>query len=298
MLDFFNMDDTSDVPYYTNNKFKGGHRLRQAILFLIQTAKRPVTAKQLRVAFYRKYHECKGFQDLSVTQVSLLLRNLIIQKDIKSVSRGVYVINKDESKKTIITPVENQFKGMTMAEQILTVFPKRHRLNKSEVRSLIKTKLPHIQMSENSLASMLTYLKKRNFLHYIGNKYSLNLRVKHLTQMEKLSLKVNRAELDKMLNEQVTIIDIARHFHMSPQSMRKYLAHEGISRPLYKGTKLIDLKTGKIWYYIKDCLKELHITSAKLNAILKGDDTLEGHDIKRFKDLNSARSKKETKHAK
>ena len=297
MQDFFDISDISDVPHYINNKFKGGHRLRQAILYLIQTAKKPVTALQIRVAFYRKYHECKSFQDLSVTQVSLLLRNLIIQRSIKSVSRGVYVINKDEPKTTIIQKTGSDLDKMSIAGQVLSVFPKRHRLTKSEVRSLIKTKLSHIQMSENSLASVLTYLKKRNYLYYRDNKYSLNLTIKVSSHLDKLKSRINIKELTKLLNEQMPIVDIAKHFHTSPQYMRKLLASEGISRPLYKGTKIIDLTTGKIWYYKKDCINDLNIKPSKLTDILKGIDTLEGHDIRKLKDLDNE-AKKESNHAK
>lgn len=283
----FDLKDISDVPRYVNYNFKGGHRLRQAILNLIYIAGKPVTATQIRVAYFRKYSISKEFFDLSITQVSLLLRNLLLQNDIKRVKRGLYVYNKNKEEVVVEekpVEVEERFKGKEIYKQLLEVFPKHHCLNKSEVRKLIKEKLPHLNLSENSFASMLIFLKKRNLLHYKNRLYSVNLKQTD-RKLDRLRKKIHRIQLDKMLKEQIPIIEIARFFHVSPQNLRNYLKIENISRPLYKGTKIIDLKSNKIWYYKKDCLKDLKITSEQLNKILTGKETLEGYDIHRFKDI-------------
>ena len=135
MLDYFDISDTSDIPEYTNNSFKGGRNLRYALLYLMEIAKKPVTAKHLRVAFYRKYHDCKNFQDLSVTQVSLLLRNLITQKDILTIERGLYTVNKDKKRREIV-PKQNKntsIENGPLVSKILSILAEKPLIDKIEL---------------------------------------------------------------------------------------------------------------------------------------------------------------------
>lgn len=176
MLDYFDLNDTSDIPEYTNNSFKGGRNLRYALLYLMEIAKKPVTAKHLRVAFYRKYHDCKNFQDLSVTQVSLLLRNLITQKDILTIERGVYAINKDKKQRTFVrkqnsnTTIENK----PLVEKILSILAEKPSIDKNELCNIVNERTPNLQLSESGLVNILSHLKKMKQISCTKGLYKLN----------------------------------------------------------------------------------------------------------------------------
>ncbi len=174
MLDYFDISDTSDIPEYTNNSFKGGRNLRYALLYLMELAKKPITAKHLRVAFYRKYHDCKNFQDLSVTQVSLLLRNLITQKDVLTVERGVYIVNKDKVKRTITRRTNTSIENKPLVNLIISILTNKSPIDKNDLCKIINEHSPNLQLSESGLVNILSHLKKRKQITCTKGLYSIN----------------------------------------------------------------------------------------------------------------------------
>ena len=192
MLDYFDISDTSDIPEYTNNSFKGGRNLRYALLYLMEIAKKPVTAKHLRVAFYRKYHDCKNFQDLSVTQVSLLLRNLITQKDILTIERGLYIVNKDKKRREIV-PKQNKntsIENGPLVSKILSILAEKPLIDKIELCNLINERTPNLQLSESGLVNILSHLKKGKKITCTKGLYKIN-NDQEKTQRKKRTIKNN-----------------------------------------------------------------------------------------------------------
>lgn len=192
MLDYFDISDTSDIPEYTNNSFKGGRNLRYALLYLMEIAKKPVTAKHLRVAFYRKYHDCKNFQDLSVTQVSLLLRNLITQKDILTIERGLYTVNKDKKRREIV-PKQNKntsIENGPLVSKILSILAEKPLIDKIELCNLINERTPNLQLSESGLVNILSHLKKGKKITCTKGLYKIN-NDQEKTQRKKRTIKNN-----------------------------------------------------------------------------------------------------------
>ena len=192
MLDYFDISDTSDIPEYTNNSFKGGRNLRYALLYLMEIAKKPVTAKHLRVAFYRKYHDCKNFQDLSVTQVSLLLRNLITQKDILTIERGLYTVNKDKKRREIV-PKQNKntsIENGPLVSKILSILAEKPLIDKIELCNIINERTPNLQLSESGLVNILSHLKKGKKITCTKGLYKIN-NDKEKTQRKKRTIKNN-----------------------------------------------------------------------------------------------------------
>ena len=192
MLDYFDISDTSDIPEYTNNSFKGGRNLRYALLYLMEIAKKPVTAKHLRVAFYRKYHDCKNFQDLSVTQVSLLLRNLITQKDILTIERGLYTVNKDKKRREIV-PKQNKntsIENGPLVSKILSILAEKPLIDKIELCNIINERTPNLQLSESGLVNILSHLKKGKKITCTKGLYKIN-NDQEKTQRKKRTIKNN-----------------------------------------------------------------------------------------------------------
>lgn len=192
MLDYFDISDTSDIPEYTNNSFKGGRNLRYALLYLMEIAKKPVTAKHLRVAFYRKYHDCKNFQDLSVTQVSLLLRNLITQKDILTIERGLYAVNKDKKRREIV-PKQNKntsIENRPLVSKILSILAEKPLIDKIELCDIINERTPNLQLSESGLVNILSHLKKGKKITCTKGLYKIN-NEQEKTQRKKRTIKNN-----------------------------------------------------------------------------------------------------------
>ena len=192
MLDYFDISDTSDIPEYTNNSFKGGRNLRYALLYLMEIAKKPVTAKHLRVAFYRKYHDCKNFQDLSVTQVSLLLRNLITQKDILTIERGLYTVNKDKKRREIV-PKQNKntsIENGPLVSKILSILAEKPLIDKIELCNIINERTPNLQLSESGLVNILSHLKKSKKITCTKGLYKIN-NEQEKTQRKKRTIKNN-----------------------------------------------------------------------------------------------------------
>ena len=192
MLDYFDISDTSDIPEYTNNSFKGGRNLRYALLYLMEIAKKPVTAKHLRVAFYRKYHDCKNFQDLSVTQVSLLLRNLITQKDILTIERGLYIVNKDKKRREIV-PKQNKntsIENGPLVSKILSILAEKPLIDKIELCNIINERTPNLQLSESGLVNILSHLKKGKKITCTKGLYKIN-DDQEKTQRKKRTIKNN-----------------------------------------------------------------------------------------------------------
>ena len=192
MLDYFDISDTSDIPEYTNNSFKGGRNLRYALLYLMEIAKKPVTAKHLRVAFYRKYHDCKNFQDLSVTQVSLLLRNLITQKDILTIERGLYIVNKDKKRREIV-PKQNKntsIENGPLVSKILSILSEKPLIDKIELCNIINERTPNLQLSESGLVNILSHLKKGKKITCTKGLYKIN-NDQEKTQRKKRTIKNN-----------------------------------------------------------------------------------------------------------
>lgn len=192
MLDYFDISDTSDIPEYTNNSFKGGRNLRYALLYLMEIAKKPVTAKHLRVAFYRKYHDCKNFQDLSVTQVSLLLRNLITQKDILTIERGLYIVNKDKKRREIV-PKQNKntsIENGPLVSKILSILAEKPLIDKIELCNIINERTPNLQLSESGLVNILSHLKKGKKITCTKGLYKIN-NDQEKTQRKKRTIKNN-----------------------------------------------------------------------------------------------------------
>ena len=192
MLDYFDISDTSDIPEYTNNSFKGGRNLRYALLYLMEIAKKPVTAKHLRVAFYRKYHDCKNFQDLSVTQVSLLLRNLITQKDILTIERGLYTVNKDKKRREIV-PKQNKntsIENGPLVSKILSILAEKPLIDKIELCNIINERTPNLQLSESGLVNILSHLKKGKKITCTKGLYKIN-KDQEKTQRKKRTIKNN-----------------------------------------------------------------------------------------------------------
>ena len=192
MLDYFDISDTSDIPEYTNNSFKGGRNLRYALLYLMEIAKKPVTAKHLRVAFYRKYHDCKNFQDLSVTQVSLLLRNLITQKDILTIERGLYTVNKDKKRREIV-PKQNKntsIENGPLVSKILSILAEKPLIDKIELCNIINERTPNLQLSESGLVNILSHLKKSKKITCTKGLYKIN-NDQEKTQRKKRTIKNN-----------------------------------------------------------------------------------------------------------
>lgn len=192
MLDYFDISDTSDIPEYTNNSFKGGRNLRYALLYLMEIAKKPVTAKHLRVAFYRKYHDCKNFQDLSVTQVSLLLRNLITQKDILTIERGLYTVNKDKKRREIV-PKQNKntsIENGPLVSKILSILAEKPLIDKIELCNIINERTPSLQLSESGLVNILSHLKKGKKITCTKGLYKIN-NDQEKTQRKKRTIKNN-----------------------------------------------------------------------------------------------------------
>lgn len=192
MLDYFDISDTSDIPEYTNNSFKGGRNLRYALLYLMEIAKKPVTAKHLRVAFYRKYHDCKNFQDLSVTQVSLLLRNLITQKDILTIERGLYTVNKDKKRREIV-PKQNKntsIENGPLVSKILSILAEKPLIDKFELCNIINERTPNLQLSESGLVNILSHLKKGKKITCTKGLYKIN-NEQEKTQRKKRTIKNN-----------------------------------------------------------------------------------------------------------
>lgn len=192
MLDYFDISDTSDIPEYTNNSFKGGRNLRYALLYLMEIAKKPVTAKHLRVAFYRKYHDCKNFQDLSVTQVSLLLRNLITQKDILTIERGLYTVNKDKKRRKIV-PKQNKntsIENGPLVSKILSILSEKPLIDKIELCNIINERTPNLQLSESGLVNILSHLKKGKKITCTKGLYKIN-NEQEKTQRKKRTIKNN-----------------------------------------------------------------------------------------------------------
>lgn len=192
MLDYFDISDTSDIPEYTNNSFKGGRNLRYALLYLMEIAKKPVTAKHLRVAFYRKYHDCKNFQDLSVTQVSLLLRNLITQKDILTIERGLYVVNKDKKRRKIV-PKQNKntsIENGPLVSKILSILAEKPLIDKIELCNIINERTPNLQLSESGLVNILSHLKKSKKITCTKGLYKINSTTEK-TERKKRTIKNN-----------------------------------------------------------------------------------------------------------
>ena len=192
MLDYFAISDTSDIPEYTNNSFKGGRNLRYALLYLMEIAKKPVTAKHLRVAFYRKYHDCKNFQDLSVTQVSLLLRNLITQKDILTIERGLYIVNKDKKRREIV-PKQNKntsIENGPLVSKILSILAEKPLIDKIELCNIINERTPNLQLSESGLVNILSHLKKGKKITCTKGLYKIN-NDQEKTQRKKRTIKNN-----------------------------------------------------------------------------------------------------------
>ncbi len=192
MLDYFDISDTSDIPEYTNNSFKGGRNLRYALLYLMEIAKKPVTAKHLRVAFYRKYHDCKNFQDLSVTQVSLLLRNLITQKDILTIERGLYTVNKDKKRREIV-PKQNKntsIENGPLVSKILSILAEKPLIDKIELCNIINERTPNLQLSESGLVNILSHLKKGKKITCTKGLYKIN-NEQEKTQRKKRTIKNN-----------------------------------------------------------------------------------------------------------
>ena len=192
MLDYFDISDTSDIPEYTNNSFKGGRNLRYALLYLMEIAKKPVTAKHLRVAFYRKYHDCKNFQDLSVTQVSLLLRNLITQKDILTIERGLYTVNKDKKRREIV-PKQNKntsIENGPLVSKILSILAEKPLIDKIELCNIINERTPNLQLSESGLVNILSHLKKGKKITCTKGLYKIN-NDQEKTQRKKRIIKNN-----------------------------------------------------------------------------------------------------------
>ena len=192
MLDYFDISDTSDIPEYTNNSFKGGRNLRYALLYLMEIAKKPVTAKHLRVAFYRKYHDCKNFQDLSVTQVSLLLRNLITQKDILTIERGLYTVNKDKKRREIV-PKQNKntsIENGPLVSKILSILAEKPLIDKIELCNIINERTPNLQLSESGLVNILSHFKKGKKITCTKGLYKIN-NDQEKTQRKKRTIKNN-----------------------------------------------------------------------------------------------------------
>lgn len=192
MLDYFDISDTSDIPEYTNNSFKGGRNLRYALLYLMEIAKKPVTAKHLRVAFYRKYHDCKNFQDLSVTQVSLLLRNLITQKDILTIERGLYTVNKDKKRREIV-PKQNKntsIENGPLVSKILSILAEKPLIDKIELCNIINERTPNLQLSESGLVNILSHLKKGKKITCTKGLYKIN-NTSEKTERKKRTIKNN-----------------------------------------------------------------------------------------------------------
>ena len=192
MLDYFDISDTSDIPEYTNNSFKGGRNLRYALLYLMEIAKKPVTAKHLRVAFYRKYHDCKNFQDLTVTQVSLLLRNLITQKDILTIERGLYTVNKDKKRREIV-PKQNKntsIENGPLVSKILSILAEKPLIDKIELCNIINERTPNLQLSESGLVNILSHLKKSKKITCTKGLYKIN-NDQEKTQRKKRTIKNN-----------------------------------------------------------------------------------------------------------
>ena len=192
MLDYFDISDTSDIPEYTNNSFKGGRNLRYALLYLMEIAKKPVTSKHLRVAFYRKYHDCKNFQDLSVTQVSLLLRNLITQKDILTIERGLYTVNKDKKRREIV-PKQNKntsIENGPLVSKILSILAEKPLIDKIELCNIINERTPNLQLSESGLVNILSHLKKGKKITCTKGLYKIN-NDQEKTQRKKRTIKNN-----------------------------------------------------------------------------------------------------------
>ena len=218
----YDISDISDVPNYKNNKSLSKARLREAILFLLKDAKKPLTSKHLRVAYYRKYNECRGFFDLSVTQVSLLLRNLITQGKIICIERGVYKYNNDFVKNEKIS-IDKDF---NFTDELLNIFPKNETLTKREIRLLIKEKIA-IKVPESVLSSRLHYLKRRGYLNYKNHFYELNSN-KFVKKEDRYKNKIDKNSLIDLINEGKGKIFIAQHFHVSPDTLKKYLQEENL----------------------------------------------------------------------
>ena len=158
----------------------------------MEIAKKPVTAKHLRVAFYRKYHDCKNFQDLSVTQVSLLLRNLITQKDILTIERGLYTVNKDKKRREIV-PKQNKntsIENRPLVSKILSILAEKPLIDKIELCNIINERTPNLQLSESGLVNILSHLKKGKKITCTKGLYKIN-NDQEKTQRKKRTIKNN-----------------------------------------------------------------------------------------------------------
>lgn len=275
MKDLYDISDTTDIPEYVNNNFISGNRLRQAILFLIEQAKRPVTSRQIRVAYFRKYHEAKGFFDLSVTQVSLLLTNLITQKRILRVKRGLFEFNKnfqeEEKQKSIMKTEEKNTSNKKHINQIIEILPEGIEFSKKFIKQLIENKLPDLQLNENAISSWLIYLRRIKILNYKDRRYSLNKDAvnKHLENSKTKEETVDMGLLNVFIKTPLTISDIADRMNMSPVTLNKILIKHNITRKRYKGTKIVDFKSKRYWFSFEDCYKELNLPKAYLVQLLE-----------------------------
>lgn len=290
--DLYDISDTTDIPEYVNNQFISGHRLRQAILFLIEKAKRPVSTRQIRVAYYRKYHESRSFFDLSVTQVSLLISNLVTQKKIFRCGRGMFIFNKDSLlDESRVNKKRNKRSSLNqVTDQIMNVLPLYRTFKKAEIKNIVKKKLPDLNLNDNTLSSWIMYLRKRKLLNYSERLYSVNIsefsnRVKTHKARSKF---FDEGLLKSYLATPLSVADIAKRLQVSQMKIHNYIVEHNIKRSRAKGSKVIDLKTNQIWNNVSSCCKDLKLTKKEFLDIIKGDKKYEdkrGLKLRYFKDI-------------
>ena len=116
----------------------------------------------------------------------------ITQKDILTIERGLYIVNKDKKRREIV-PKQNKntsIENGPLVSKILSILAEKPLIDKIELCNIINERTPNLQLSESGLVNILSHLKKGKKITCTKGLYKIN-NDQEKTQRKKRTIKNN-----------------------------------------------------------------------------------------------------------